>query len=317
MHNSDLKDLSSLKETMREPLGPGELEQTPDDAKELKDFVVDLSDSLTEEEEDAAERRRQAGHKVTMFYTDQQLTWDNPDTGWSEQLLVPQGQLYWQNDQFSPMVDNVVKEIAKSRPEFNFFSESADVDKSQVARICNAITHHYQSKLLTAEFLEKEAKQAMFYGGSWRYLRWSPDEGADVKVEEEVEEEVELEPEDEAGPAVMHTNKSMKHMGKTKKTGGFILESVCDDEMLTTSASPSMEWCFWLRRDRDLDRAIVRRLHPNARVWTYVEQTDINATRQSRRARQRRGNFGGANKEILGGFSDFSSREQRCVRYTE
>lgn len=315
-HDDYMKELYIQGETLRTPLSPGELKETPDNDKALVDFFTDLSDSLCEQEEDGAERRRQAGHKVYMFYTGQQLTWDNPDTGWTEGLMIPPGQLYWQDDQFSPMVDGVVKEIAKSKPEFNFFSESADIDKSQIARICNAIVHHYQARLLTSEFLEKEAKQAMFYGGSWRYLRWSPDEGAEIDNEEEVEEEEELYPAEDGEEAVTTKVKDKVKKGK-RRTGGFVLESVSDDEILVNSASPNMDWVFWLRRDRDLDRAIVRRLHPNARVFTDAEMIDdIEGNRQSRRARHRRGNFGGPNKEISG-FNQFANRQNRDVRYTE
>lgn len=312
-----IKDLVVDGETLRVPLQKGELDNTPDSEKSLKDFIVSLSDSLIEQEEDGGEKRRQVGHKLTMFYSDQHLTWDNPDTGFAEPMEIPAGEFYWQNDQFSPMVDSLVKELAKSRPEYNFFSETEDVDKSQVARICNAIVHHYQTRLLTWEHLEKEAKQAMFYGGSWRYLRWSEDEGPEVDDIQEVEEEVELMPAMDGMEAITDIVKSKKPVGK-KRGGGFILESVCDDEILVNSTAKDMSWVGWLRRDRDLDRALARAMHPNARVFNTDGggDDDAAANRQSRRAKQRRAAYGGANRDASSMFLTYQ-RQGREVRYTE
>lgn len=317
MADNGIRDLIISGETLRDPLQKDDLENTPDSEKSLKDFLVTLSDSLTEPEENGAERRRQVGHKNTMFYCDQHLTWDNPDTGFAEPMDIPPGEFYWQNDQFSPMVDSLVKEIAKSRPEYNFFTETEDIDKSQVARICNAIVHHYQTRLLTWEFLEKEAKQCMFYGGSWRYLRWSEDEGPEVDVEEEVEEEVELMPAEEGQEAITDKVKSRKVTGK-KRAGGFVLESVCDDEILVNSTAKDMSWVGWLRRDRDLDRALVRAMHPNARVFNAgnSQLDDFEANKQSRRAKQRRQAFGGANRDVTA-LALTNQYEGRDLRYTE
>jgi hypothetical protein len=159
-------------ETLREPLHADELhDQLPDNDKDLKDALVGWLDDFWEQERGPAQTRRKTAHKCRLFYIDEQLTWDSPDTQWPEALAVPPGELYWINNQYAPMIDSLVKEAARSRAQYDFIAPDESVDDTMAAKLATAIANHYQPRLLTAQFLQDEFKRALFDGGFWRQLR--------------------------------------------------------------------------------------------------------------------------------------------------
>jgi hypothetical protein len=156
------------------------------EGKTFSEFEDHLYESVMESERPVDLER----HKV---YAENHLVY----SGGVNQLIVPsmvdgfplvqereKGALYWIDDQLGPMVDNNVTQFVASRGEIFFTAQPGDFDQEEQARFRSGIHTTYQTKLLTEDFRQREAKRLMLEGGAYRYLFWNPFGGGRISEPE-------------------------------------------------------------------------------------------------------------------------------------